>query len=225
MKPSLLWLIIVIEIFKASYAQNYDTLICTFPLKPVVVSSALIGCGIWASRDNSVFFSDLNAKQYRDRQFKSFNSDIDKFLWITPVIAVYVLDFCGLKSEHSLYNRTILYGSSGLLTYSICGIVKHTVSKQRPDGSDFMSIPSRRTALAFASATFLHEEYKHCSYWYGIAGYSIASATAALRILNNRHYMSDVLIGAASGILITETVYWLFYKITSHFKQNKYTKK
>ncbi|MBO5885698.1 MAG: phosphatidic acid phosphatase, partial [Bacteroidaceae bacterium] len=37
---------------------------------------------------------------------------------------------------------------------------------------------------------------------------SVATATGALRILNNKHYASDVVVGAAVGILAAELSYW-----------------
>jgi membrane-associated phospholipid phosphatase len=38
----------------------------------------------------------------------------------------------------------------------------------------------------------------------------------ALRIMNNKHYLSDVLIGAGIGILSTKISYW-----THQYKWNK----
>lgn len=45
--------------------------------------------------------------------------------------------------------------------------------------------------------------------WYSVAGYTIATATAYSRLLNNRHWISDVLAGAGIGILSTELGYWI----------------
>jgi membrane-associated phospholipid phosphatase len=87
--------------------------------------------------------------------------------------------------------------------------LKSATNVVRPDGSDDRSFPSTHTALAFVSATFLHEEYKHQSPWYSIAGYSIATATGILRMMNNEHWLSDVLVGAGLGILTTKVVYWV----------------
>ena len=43
--------------------------------------------------------------------------------------------------------------------------------------------------------------------WYSIAGYTLATATGVMRVLNNRHWISDVLSGAGIGILSTELAY------------------
>jgi membrane-associated phospholipid phosphatase len=44
------------------------------------------------------------------------------------------------------------------------------------------------------------QEYKDSNLWY--AGFVFATATAILRIANNKHYSSDVLAGA--GITVRE---------------------
>ena len=60
-------------------------------------------------------------------------------------------------------------------------------------------------------------EYKDVSVWYGIAGYTVATAVGGLRVYNNRHWFSDVLTGAGVGILSTQLAYivqpWLSQKL------------
>ena len=45
--------------------------------------------------------------------------------------------------------------------------------------------------------------------WYSVAGYGVATATGVMRVLNNRHWISDVLSGAGIGIMSTELAYAL----------------
>lgn len=86
--------------------------------------------------------------------------------------------------------------------------IKYTAKEMRPDGSTANSWPSGHTATSFVGATILHKEYGLTrSPWYSIAGYSVATATGVMRILNNRHWISDVLSGAGIGILSTELGY------------------
>ena len=56
--------------------------------------------------------------------------------------------------------------------------------------------------------------------WYSIAGYSFATATGALRILNDKHWLSDVLAGAGIGILSTEVVYMVYPFIQKKIAQS-----
>ena len=55
----------------------------------------------------------------------------------------------------------------------------------------------------------LHKEYGHRSPWYSIGGYTVATITGVTRQLNNRHWMSDIMVGAGIGILATELGYFL----------------
>ena len=43
--------------------------------------------------------------------------------------------------------------------------------------------------------------------WYSVAGYGVATATGVMRVLNNRHWVSDVLSGAGIGIMSGELAY------------------
>ena len=56
----------------------------------------------------------------------------------------------------------------------------------------------------------LHKEYGLTrSPWWSVAGYGVATATGVMRVLNNRHWVSDVMSGAGIGILSTELGYAL----------------
>ena len=88
-------------------------------------------------------------------------------------------------------------------------ILKKTGNVERPDGSSTNSFPSGHTATAFMGAEFLYQEYKDVSIWYGVGGYAIATTTGALRIYNNKHWLTDVAAGAGIGILCTKAAYWL----------------
>ena len=88
-------------------------------------------------------------------------------------------------------------------------IVKSLVGKQRPGNSDrFTSFPSGHTSRAFVTSSVLYEEFKDSNPIMAYSGYSFAVATAGLRVTNNAHYVSDVLVGAGVGILITKLVYY-----------------
>lgn len=59
------------------------------------------------------------------------------------------------------------------------------------------------------AAMMMHKEYGDRSPWYSISAFTVATATGISRILNNRHWLSDVLAGAGIGILSTELGYYL----------------
>ena len=58
------------------------------------------------------------------------------------------------------------------------------------------------------AATMFHKEYGVRSPWYSIGAYTVATATSVSRLLNNRHWVSDVMVGAGIGILSTELGYY-----------------
>ena len=76
-------------------------------------------------------------------------------------------------------------------------------------GATGFSFPSGHTATAFMTATMLSKEYGHLSPWVGIGAYSVATTTGLMRVVNNKHWLSDVLTGAGIGIISTELGYWV----------------
>src|SRR5262245_33892854 len=81
--------------------------------------------------------------------------------------------------------------------------VKYAVGRTRPDGSNNLSFPSGHTSNAFAMATVA--EY-HFGPKVGIPAYLAASFIGASRIQSNKHYLSDVVAGAALGYIVGKTV-------------------
>jgi membrane-associated phospholipid phosphatase len=99
--------------------------------------------------------------------------------------------------------------SYGIMAGFVNGI-KYTAKEMRPDGSSANSWPSGHTATAFVGASLLHKEYGLTrSPWWSVAGYGVATATGVMRVLNNRHWISDVMSGAGIGIMSTELGYAL----------------
>jgi len=77
----------------------------------------------------------------------------------------------------------------------------------KPDGSKQagFSFPSGHAATTFAAATVLQQ---HLGYKAGVPTYLIASYVAASRLHDNRHFASDVIFGAVTGIVIGRSVTW-----------------
>jgi membrane-associated phospholipid phosphatase len=81
--------------------------------------------------------------------------------------------------------------------------VKLLTHRARPDNSDHMSFPSGHTAITFAAAAVIQ---RHLGWRDSLLPYAIASYVAASRLHDNRHYLSDVVFGAAVGSLAGRTV-------------------
>ena len=84
--------------------------------------------------------------------------------------------------------------------------MKSNIRVERPCG-ELRSFPSGHTAITMLSAHIMYKEYKDVSPWIGVGGYLIATTTGALRIINNKHWLSDVVMGAGIGLLSVEIGY------------------
>ncbi len=139
--------------------------------------------------------------------FPEFRTHIDDGLWALPLAGTYALHLAGRKGKNDLLNTTLLMIKSQLIVEAIVQPLKYTTNVLRPDSSTRNSFPSGHTARAFAVATCFHREYGDNSIWYSIGGYTLASVTGILRIMNNRHWVTDVLGGAAIGIVSAQLAY------------------
>jgi len=88
--------------------------------------------------------------------------------------------------------------------------LKVAVRRERPvetDGtqSKTFSFPSGHATLTFAAATVLQQ---HLGYKAAIPTYAVASYVAMSRLHDNRHFASDVVFGAALGIVVGRSVTW-----------------
>lgn len=90
-----------------------------------------------------------------------------------------------------------------ILTELLIEPIKFGTHRLRPDGSNHQSFPSGHAAITFAGATVLE---RHVGWRRSLLGYGIASYVAASRLHDNRHYLSDVIFGAAVGSIAGRTV-------------------
>lgn len=94
------------------------------------------------------------------------------------------------KGRHQLYK-------SLLTNLAITGVIKTSMHKLRPNGGDH-SFPSGHTSAAFSGASFIQHRY---GWKYGIPAYIGASFVGFSRVESFNHFPSDVMAGAAIGII------------------------
>lgn len=174
---------------------------CTY-----AVPSALIGTSL-AMTGKSPESGKNEFKEARDKFFPTFHSHIDDKLQFAPIGVAYTLDILGIKSKTDFLNRSIILAKSELAMTAVVTGLKYTVRETRPDGSAQNSFPSGHTAQAFVAATFLDQEYGERYPWLSCVGYALASSVGVMRVLNNKHYVSDVLTGAGIGYLSVKLAY------------------
>jgi membrane-associated phospholipid phosphatase len=90
-----------------------------------------------------------------------------------------------------------------IVSQTLTHAIKFTAQRTRPDGSNARSFPSGHTSISFASATVLQREL---GWKVGIPAYAVAAYVGAARIQDRKHFLSDVAMGAAIGILAGRTV-------------------
>ena len=90
-----------------------------------------------------------------------------------------------------------------LLSQGYVQVLKYSVGRERPDGSDNRSFPSGHSASAFATAGVLQHHY---GWKVGVPATLVAGYVATARVHDNKHYLSDVIFGGAMGIAAERTV-------------------
>jgi hypothetical protein len=177
-------------------------------LKAAIIPAGLITLGIITSAvPSNTLFSKYTIQEKIRNKYPDFSTKADNYLQYVPGVAVFGLKALGVKSRSDFLNQSIILAKAELLTGAIVYSLKSITHVERPNGDGYQSMPSGHTAQAFLLATILDMEYRDASPWISVSGYAVASATGALRMLNNKHWISDVLVGAGIGIFTTKFVY------------------
>ena len=127
-----------------------------------------------------------------------------------------------------------MYGETLLTAYALKELGKHWFSRARPflyyqdypeekigEGDAYDSFPSGHATMAFAGAAFtsyVFATYHPDSVWkipVTVASYSLAIATAAMRVASGNHFPSDVLTGALLGTLVGVGIPFLHRSLAS----------
>lgn len=157
------------------------------------------------------FFVKSQKKDFREirNNFEpTFHHEFDNYTQYLPLALTYGLKIAGVEGR-SDWKRFLV---SNVFSYATMAAfingIKYTTKEMRPDGTSANSFPSGHTATVFMCATILHKEYGLTrSPWYSIAGYTVAAGTGVMRMLNNRHWISDVLVGAGIGVMSVDLGY------------------
>ena len=172
----------------------------------VAVPAVLIGYGAYTFNGGG-FYTNEQANRDIHRLFPTYRTKVDNYLIFVPYLELGAVALAGVESRHDRINvgLLILKGEAIMLTSTF--LVKAVSHEQRPDQSDNLSFPSGHTAQAFLAASIVHTEFREKSQWYGIGAYALATSVAALRMINTKHWQSDVVAGAGFGILSAHLAY------------------
>jgi hypothetical protein len=184
--------------------------------RTVLAPALLVGYGIATIGKQQAPISSQDVQHWRQRNYSTFSTDMDDYMPSASLVLMFGLDAAGVESRHHWMNQAIIFGLANAMNGFSTKRLKHMTGVARPDGRDKLSFPSGHTSSAFVAAEMLHQEFRDKSVWISVAGYSLASTVGALRIMNNRHWMSDVFAGAGVGILSVRLTY-LAYPVIQKF--------
>ncbi len=168
----------------------------------------------WALKSDKAMFR-VNQKaedggKKNTQLITDFKTGIDDYTQFFGPAMVVGLKLGGYEGRSDWPRLLASAGMSYAIMAAFVNGIKYTAKEMRPDGSTANSWPSGHTATAFVGASLLHKEYGLTrSPWWSVAGYGVATATGVMRVLNNRHWISDVMSGAGIGIMSTELGYAL----------------
>ena len=174
--------------------------------RATVVPALLIGYGASTINGNG-WYSSYDAKRDIRRTFGSYRNHVDDYLQFAPYFELGGVLLAGVESRNDRLNLALVVLKSEAIMLSTVYVVKTLTAIQRPDSSADNSFPSGHTAQAFLAASIVHTELRDKSQWYGIGAYTVATGVAALRMINNKHWESDVVAGAGFGILSAHLAY------------------
>jgi membrane-associated phospholipid phosphatase len=173
--------------------------------KATIVPAVLIGYGISTIHGHGLY-SSYQARDDVRRVFGDYRNHADNYLQFAPYLELAGVALLKVESRDDRLNTLLLIGKSEAIMLASVFAVKQLTNIDRPDGTPY-AFPSGHTAQAFLAASIVHNELRDKSQWYGIGAYTLATGVAALRLINNKHWESDVVAGAGFGILSAHLAY------------------
>jgi membrane-associated phospholipid phosphatase len=169
-------------------------------VKATIVPAIMIGYGVYTF-DGGGFYTNQQANRDIHKLFPTYRTKLDDILIFAPYAELGLVALAGVESKNDRINTGLVILKSEAIMLATVFTIKNLSRETRPDGSDNLSFPSGHTAQAFLAASIVHNEFRDKSQWYGIGAYTLATSVAALRMINSKHWQSDVVAGAGIGIL------------------------
>jgi membrane-associated phospholipid phosphatase len=175
-------------------------------IRAAIIPTVMIGYGLSTMKDHGLY-SSYDAQRDLNHAFPNFHTRVDDILIFVPFAELALANLVQVRSNHDFLNTTLLIVKAEAINAVLVFGLKSITKQERPNGENSYSLPSGHTANAFLAASILHSELRHKSNWYGVGAYTIATSVGALRMLNNKHWQSDVFTGAGIGILSAHAAY------------------
>ncbi len=179
--------------------------------------------------------------------FRSITESGEGFYWIVPTGMVYLfyryvplqfLPFNSWLRRHRMEDMRIMgfVSLTALLSGLLVNILKLVFARYRPveyfsddnygmnwflHGYEMASFPSGHSATALgvaAAVALLFPRFRYPVILYG-------ALVTFSRVVINKHYFSDVLVGGFIGVLISVYLYNRFFSVSAFYRQNRSTGK
>lgn len=204
MKIKLVLVLLLSCVILHAQAIKRDSLHKNNLLKKSILPASLIGVGLIINKST---FEKTFQKDIRNSVGTNYRTNIEDYLTFAPVAQMYIADIAGVKSKNHWFDQGKYLFISNLFSVGITELIKKSNHKLRPNGLPD-SFPSGHSTVAFTNATVLYHEFYNTSPILAYSGYAFATTVGTFRMLNNKHYLSDVLVGAGIGIAVTNLVYY-----------------
>ncbi len=181
--------------FVPNLGRNFVGVFSKDNLRPFAVGLAAAGAG-------SLLDDTLKAR-FQGRA-EEFGEAGQSFGGVTVMAPLALTAFAAGRFANDTRFRAATYdmGQAFVVTAAYTEILKRAASRTRPDLSNSKSFPSGHTSNAFALATVVSSHYGRKA---GVAAYALAGLVGVSRIERDKHYLSDVVAGAALGVIVGRT--------------------
>ena len=179
--------------------------------------------GLTAAGTALIFAMDKNVKNFTLRNHNKLNDaifDIDSYQgnFYSLFLAWGIYGYGALAGNSKIRKMGLHATEAFIYSGAITGAIKLLIGRRRPYAGDshlyfrpfrlfddtYQALPSGHTTVSFAVSTVLAKSIDNMYwkvFWYGTAG-----LVGASRIYHNKHWLSDVFLGAVIGYYVGEYV-------------------
>lgn len=165
-------------------------------------TAAIFGTGVALTAASTTL--DATAFKNFTHQHEGAWVDVGNF-WGTPFPAIGLFGvslFMPDTPEAAKFRRFgETLAAAAVTSTLLSGILKYSIARTRPSGTNNLSLPSGHSTMAFTTAAVLQQYY---GWWVGGPAYALSVLTAFARVEEGAHWVSDTVLGATIGIGIAE---------------------
>lgn len=166
----------------------------------------------WAVEETPIFRSNSNAERASDIMLNILRAEAAATFLFTPSGELFSREWFANKAKGGLVELTA-YAINGGTTV----LLKSTVGRERPDGSDTRSFTSGHASESSSAMTLANRNLdaipmnRQLRTGVKVANVLLSSGTAWARVEAKKHFPTDVLVGAAMGRFFTVFIHdaWL----------------